>query len=188
MTLKKHSKIRIPSQSLRRFVHEKTIVNIWRENIDLHPITGYIVGLSSDFLLVHYKSDAIILDGYTIIRIQDVTLVEDKLKYGKFYIEALKLRGCTPKSPDGIQLDSTASILESVNKHYPLATVHRERSSNDCSIGRIEELTDKTVILKWLTPGAKWEGYSPRYRLTSITKIDFGGLYEDALASVAREE
>lgn len=127
-----------------------------------------------------------LLDGHAILRIQDITLVEDKLKFADFYLEALRLRGFSPMRPVGICLTSTASILESVNKHYPLVTVFREEIRNDeCSIGRIEKLTDKTVILKWLTPGAKWDGYSSRYRLIRITRVDCGGLYQDALARVA---
>lgn len=186
MAFKIHSRVRI-QQSLRRLVGKQVIVSIWRENIDPQALIGYVVDLSSGFVLIHCRSDAIILDGYTIIRIQDITLVEDKPKRGDFYMEALKLRGYMPKRPVGISLNSTASILESVNKYYPLVTVHREGIRNDeCTIGRIEKLTDKTVILQWLTPGAQWDGYSPRYRLTSITKIDFGALYEDALALVAR--
>ena len=171
--------------SLYRLLEKKVIVNIWRKKIDSHPITGYVVGISQDFLLIHYMSDAIILDGYTVVRTQDISLVDDKPKYGEFYTKVLKLRGYKPKMPNGIRLDSIASMLESINEHCPLITVHQEEGSNDCSIGRIEKLTDKTVILKWLTPAAQWEGYSPRYRLTSITKIDFNGLYEDALARVA---
>lgn len=171
--------------SLHRLMEKKIIVSVWREKIDSHPITGYIVGISQDFLLVHCRSEAIVLDGYTVVRTQDVSLVDDKPKYGEFYTKVLKLRGYKPETPNGVRLDSIASILESINEHYPLITIHREELSNDCSIGRIEKLTDKTVTLKWLTPAAEWEGYSPRYRLTSITKIDFDDIYEDALARVA---
>lgn len=186
MAVKKHNKVRMIPQLLRRLVGKNVIVILLREKIDPQPLTGYVVDLSSDFVVIHCMSDAIILDGHAILRIQDLTLVEGKPKHGAFYMEALKLRGYAPVRPVGICLDSTASILESVNKHHPLVTVHREGIRNDeCSIGRIEKLTDKTVILKWLTPSARWDGYSPRYRLADITKVDFGGLYEDALTRVA---
>ena len=157
MAIKKHNRGRI-QQSLRRLVGKEVIVNLWRENIASHAtITGYVVDLSSDFVLVHVQNDAIIFDGYTILRIQDITLVEDKPEYGDFYMEALKLRGYAPKCPVGICLNSTAAILESVNKHYPLVTVHREGIiKNKCTIGRIEKLTDKTVILQCLTASAEW--------------------------------
>jgi len=186
MALKKHSRVQI-QKSLLRLVGREVIANFWRQNLDSHEIIGFVVGLSLDFVAIHVQNDDILLDGYAILRIQDITLVEDRPKRGGFYMEALKLRGYKPKRPVGICLDSTASILESVNRHYPLVTVHREAIRNDeCTIGRIEKLTAKTLIMQWLTPSAQWDGYSPRYRLTSITKIEFGGLYEDALARVAR--
>lgn len=85
--------------------------------------------LSPDFVAIHQQNDDIVLDGYTILRTQDISSVDDKPKHGGFYTEALKLRGYTPKRPVGICLNSTASILESANKHYPLVTVHREKKS-----------------------------------------------------------
>lgn len=174
------------AKSLRRLVGKDVIVKLWRKSLDPDALEGYIVGLSPDFVLMHVMDDDIFLNGYAIVRVQDITQVEDKLKFADFYKQALKLRGYAPKPPRGIRLNSTAAILESVNQHYPLVTVHRERFfRNECSIGRIENLTEKTVVLQWLTPAARWDGYSPRYRLSSITKIDFDGLYEDALARVA---
>lgn len=68
-------------------------------------------------------------------------------------MEALKLRGYSPERPVGICLDSAASILESVNKHDPLVTVHRERIRNDeCTIGRIEN-GDSEMVDSWRTVG-----------------------------------
>lgn len=176
-------------QTLRRLVGKDAIVELWREDLDPQALTGYVVALSLDFVAIHVVCDRILLDGYSVLRIQDITRLEFKPKFRQFYAEALKLRGLAPSRPVGICLDTTASVLESVNQNYPLVTVHREKIRNDeCSIGRIEKLTDKTVILKWLTPAARWDGYSPRYRLANITKIDFAGFYEDALARVARIE
>ena len=185
MALEKHSRVGI-QESLRGLVGKKVIVDLRRENIDSYENIGYVVDLSLDFVTIHVQNDDIILDGYTILRVQDITLVDDKPRYGDFYKKALKLRGYKPKRPVGICLNNTASILDSITKHYPLVTVNREKiRNNECTIGRIEKLTDKTVILQWLTASARWDGYSPRYRLTDITKIEFGGLYEDALALVA---
>lgn len=187
MTLKRYSGNPELQQSLHRLAGTELIVSIWREDIDPQAITGYVVDLSPDFVVIHNRSDYIVLDGYSILRVRDITGVDDKPKRGSFWMEALKLRGQKPRRPVGVCLDNTASILESVNKHYSLLAVHREGIRNDeCAIGRIEKLTKKTVILQWLNPSAQWDGYSPRYRLTDITKIDFGGLYEDALALVAR--
>lgn len=183
---KNHRRIRI-LKSLMRLVGNKVIVNLWRETLDPHRMTGYVVDLDSDFVVIHVRNDYILLDGYSVLRVKDITRVEEKPKFVDFYMEALKLRGYAPKRPVGIRLTCIAAILESVNKHYPLVTIHREKIVKDvCSIGRIEKLTDKSLILQWLTPGAQWDGYSPRYKLKSITRIDFGGLYEDALARVAR--
>jgi hypothetical protein len=184
---KKKSRIRKIQQSLRSLVCREVIAKFWREHIDSHALTGYVVGLGSDFVAIQVQSNEITLNGYTVLRVKDITLIEEKPEWCDFYVEALKLRGYTPSRPVGICLDGVVSVLESINRNYPLLTVHREGIIRDeCAIGRVENLTAKTLILQWLTPGAKWDGYSPRYKLKTITKIDFGDLYADALARVAQ--
>ena len=55
-----------------------------------------------------------------------------------------------------------------------------------CGVGKLHMMTDSAIILKSITPGAKWEGYSPRYRLADITRVEFDTSYLKALAMVAK--
>ena len=163
------------------------VIKVWREGMDRYALTGCIVDTSDEFLVVHCMSDAIRLDGYSLIRITDITSIDRDPRYGDFYEKALKLMKDKPRRPKNLRLENMYSVLQSLDENYPLISVEREKVKNDeCAIGKIHMMSENMVVLKWLTPDAKWKGNSPRYRLRDITKIDFDTSYINVLATVAR--
>jgi hypothetical protein len=48
-------------------------------------------------------------------------------------------------------------------------------------IGRVTGIANGRVSLLEITPGAKWDKHPEEYRLREITRVDFGGDYEEAL-------
>jgi hypothetical protein len=162
------------------------VAKIWREQIDPHPLRGIVLAVADDLMLAHRLSDAIHLDGYFVLRICDITGFKSRPRNASFYERALRLRHERPKLPRGIELTTMGRAIASASDAFPLVTLHREAISPDtCSIGRVRTLTTKTIILRCITPAAKWEGDYPRYRLSDVTLLEFGGQYEDALARVA---
>ena len=64
-------------------------------------------------------------------------------------------------------------------------TLHVEKTKPDvCYIGPVVSVTEKMVVIEDLDCNAEWSGLR-RMRLADITKIDFGGGYEEALAKTA---
>ena len=85
-------------------------------------------------------------------------------------------------------MDSVADILRSANRAFPLVTFHRDRVDPDCCwIGRVLDISQGYVSLIELAPNAIWDAEPGYYRLTSITRVDFGGGYEEALYLVGGE-
>ena len=167
----------------RRSAH---VVEIWRKRIDPDPLRGFVLDAGADLVLLQRLSDSIHLDGYSVFRIADATRVEMRPRYRSFYKRALVLRRERPRLPRGIDLRSIARAVVTAGASFPLLTLHREAISPDsCSIGTVRQMTEKSIVLRWLTPDATWDGDSPRYRLADITLLEFGGEYEDALARVA---
>jgi hypothetical protein len=65
---------------------------------------------------------------------------------------------------------------------FPLVTVHREVMDPDvCWIGRILGVDRGSVSLLEITPDATWEEKPESFRLSEITRVNFGGDYETAL-------
>ena len=53
-----------------------------------------------------------------------------------------------------------------------------------CHIGRVVGVNKDNVSLLEIGPDACWEDVVTDYRTREITRIDFGGAYEDALILV----
>lgn len=164
----------------------RRIVEVWRKDIDPRPLAGFVLDCDHGLVLLHRLSDSIHLDGYSVLRLSDISRIDARPQHRAFYERALALRREKPRVPRGIDLSGIDRAIATAAQTFPLVTLHREAISRDsCSIGTIRLLTEKSVVLRWLTPGARWDGESPRYRLTDISLLEFGGEYEDALARVA---
>lgn len=172
---------------LRRSIENERLIKVWRKkNIDRKAIIGFPVDVSHELLIIQSMNDSIQLDSYIVIRIKDIHSLDSSPNYRSFYEKALKMRHMKCVRSVGVELTSFRTMLESADYHYPLLVLHKESGTGgSCAVGRIKTLTDRSVTLRWLTPGARWEGVSSSYKLNEITRVDFGGLYENALAMVA---
>jgi hypothetical protein len=66
-----------------------------------------------------------------------------------------------------------------------MVTIHREKVAPDiCVIGKVIRVGEGRVYLLEIKTDASWETEASHYRLRDITRIDFGGRYEEALALV----
>ena len=146
---------------------------------------GYVVDATDRYALLHVVDDRIELDGYVILRTEDITEVECEFPSLKFIEKALAIRRMQPERPALVDLTSMESILRSIDEHFPLLVVHREQVNGDeCWIGSLDSVGDKTFLLNAMNPEAKWNG-AKRFRFDEVTRIEFDGGYETALAQVA---
>ena len=173
-------------KQLKATFAEDQIVRIDRQPEIEDQIDGYVVGVSECFVMLHLLDPNFVnLNGYIVLRSDDVRRYRVRDDNDFFLNRALKLKGIRPALPAAIDLTSFGTLLESANKQFPLLTIHRELMDPDiCFIGQVEKLTDKTVTLKEIDPGARWERVR-RYNFRDITRVEFGGGYEDSLALVA---
>ena len=82
-------------------------------------------------------------------------------------------------------MDTTKSILESAGAIYPLVTIHREEAEADvCHVGQVVATNRTQVALLEIGPDARWDRKASMHALREITRINFGGSYEDALLLV----
>jgi len=181
---------RVKPIDYKRMIRSKYLVKFSRKPIDDYRLYGFVLACSETLTLLHVlDKDTYTLNGYSVIRNEDVSLyaVYDRPDY-YFESRVLKLKGITPKPQPDIALASISDLLTSIDKLYPLITIHREEINNDvCSIGRLDGLTPKTFTLFEIDSCAEWDG-PHRYRFGDITRVDFGGGYEEALALVARQD
>jgi hypothetical protein len=66
-------------------------------------------------------------------------------------------------------------------------TIHpKEQYAGTCCIGREARFSDGRVEFRAIDPEAGWIDDDEGYELAGITRVDFGGQYEEALWQVAR--
>jgi hypothetical protein len=133
-------------------------------------------------------SDEIGLNGFQCFRLKDVTELEVPHEYRDFVEAALERRGLSrPERPD-VCLSSIEELIVSAGALFDLITIHREDLDPDgCHIGKVVSVTPPFLHLQEITPAAIWETDPIKYRLSEITRVDFGGDYEDALWLVGGE-
>jgi len=163
------------------------LVRIDRQPMEEDMLDGYVVGTSEKFVLLHVLDPNMYLNGYSAIRVDDIKRYRVLEDNDFFANKALELREQFPKPLQKLSLFDLRSLIETANRLYPIITIHREKMDNTvCFIGKVAKLTDKTLSLYEISPSAKWER-TRRYYFRDITKVDFGGGYEEALWLVAKK-
>lgn len=147
---------------------------------------GYVVDFSETFVLFHLvRKDAFCFNGYCALKSDDIKDYRAFSRQEHWQNRAAKTFRLKPKRPAGISLDTLPTLLESVSNRYPLMVIHMERKyPNDCYIGPLISLAEKTFTIDDLDCGCNWSG-PRRIKLEDVTRIGFGGGYESALAATA---
>ena len=181
---------RVKPIDYKRIIRSQYLVRFKRKPLDESFLYGFVLACSETLTLLHLLETATYtLNGYSVIRNEDVSLyaVYDRPDY-YYDSKVLRLKGIKPQPQPEISLESFPDLLTSIDRLYPLFTIHRELIDNDiCFVGRLAGMTPKTFTLYEVDDCAEWLG-PRRYKFSDITKLDFGGGYEEALALVARPD
>jgi hypothetical protein len=176
-----------PGASLDRAMADASLVRVACESDRASEHEGFVVGIGEGWLLLHWLDPSIVLNGYTALPLDDVEEVTLLTAAESVAVTALERRGVRPVPQPEIALADVPSLLASVEGRFPLVTVHRDRADPGvCVIGRVAHLGEESFILRQVSPAGRWND-SGGYRYDDVTRIDFGGGYEDALALVAGE-
>ena len=174
------------SSELLKAMRDRSLVRFSRRFED-STVAGYVMDVGPRFFLLLLGSDRIWFDGFECFRTSDVR--EFGVDPHTRFVEAvLRKRGeRKPRTPP-IDLVSMEKLLLTANRHFPLVTIHCERLDPDvCYIGRVVSVERGRVSLREIQQGAIWDFTPNEYRLRDITRVNFGGDYEDALAIVGGE-
>lgn len=161
-------------------MNERQLVSLTRR-YENSKIRGYVMAMGAEFFLLALVSDRIWFDGFECFRIKDIRSVKAD-PYASFAEAVLKKRGeKRPRKPK-VDIESVESILLTASKVFPLVTIHMEKKDPDaCFIGAVHEVKNGKLSLLCITPLAKWESSPDMFPIKKITRISFGGDYEDAL-------
>jgi hypothetical protein len=175
-----------PTETLDRAAADRALVRVHRKPVPDWPDEGFVVGLGADWALLHLVDDGLDLDGYLAFRCADA--IDVKRLEGGLAARVLEARGQNPVPLPDVALVDLRALLTSAQTQFPLVSVHVERLSPDaCYIGRLTDSDDERFTLDTVDTEGRWEG-SQQYALADVTRVEFGGRYEDGLALVLDDE
>jgi hypothetical protein len=88
-----------------------------------------------------------------------------------------------------MDLDDWPAILKWVGRRFPLLVVHQEFTHpKECQVGQVASVSETTLTMQTIDPFGDWHSRLWRCRFRTITRVDFGGGYETALALVTGAE
>ena len=153
---------------------------------DVGSTTGFIVAFSDSLFLFHtLDMDTFRLNGYTVLREEDISQYRLFTKAEFWQVRAVRHFHLKPIRPAGISVSSFPELVKSVAEHYPLITFHPEKKKPDvCYIGSVVSMTEHTFTIEDLDSNGEWSG-PRRMKFSDVTRMDFGGGYEEALAVTA---
>jgi hypothetical protein len=171
------------STKLSAALRDKTLVKFARpQAYQDGSVNGYVLDIGPRWFLLALVGDGIRFNGFQCFPLSDVRELQVPHPHAGFAEAALKKRGeRRPKKPR-VRVESIEELLVSAGRAFPLVTIHREKADPDvCEIGRVVKVKDGRLSLLEINPDATWDKEPKQYRLRDITRVDFGGEYEEAL-------
>jgi hypothetical protein len=163
-------------------LRNKLLIKFWNP-YDSGSTNGYVLDIGPRFFLLGLVDGNFLeFNGFQCLRLSDIRKLQVPDPHSKFFVKALRKRGQRIPRRPRIDMRSLPGLLNSANRLFPLVTVHRERvTPGTCKIGRVTGITKSQVSLLEIGPDAVWDKEPSEIRLGEITRIEFGGGYEEAL-------
>lgn len=182
MSSKTKSILRIASKFAA--TRSQVIVKFWGP-FEEGSTLGYVLDIGPEFFLLLLVDDNMRFNGFQCLRLQDVRKLQLPAENAAFVEAALRIRGERVERKPKVSLDNIEELLLTANRLFPVVAIHRENVNPDvCHIGRVVKIEKGKVSLLEIGPDAVWDEEPIDYRLREITRVDFGGGYEEALVLV----
>ncbi|HET6859611.1 MAG TPA: hypothetical protein VFH94_21290 [Streptomyces sp.] len=178
------------SKEIRRLLRDAADkhqhVRVHRSLPGTDPVEGFVIAARGSWTLVAECRD-VQFDGFAALRTDDVVRIDRR---GRHDVTARWFRRngpWPPPAPRGrIRLNDVRALAESAAGHYGLIGVYEEGAHPDSLyIGALARSGGKALRLLEVDPKARWAKDRTKYRYPDITRIDFGGRYQAALAQLA---
>ena len=167
---------------LRRCQEKKHLIEFDRRPKIQERIAGFILDFTDSLILLHLLEwNTFTLNGFVVIRVQDINRQRIFNKRNYWQNKAAEVKRLKPIHPS-ISISSLEEAIVSASKAFELITIEKELvADGKMWIGKLAEITKKTLVIHGLNPNAEWVKKS-KFNLSEITCIGFGGGYETALA------
>jgi hypothetical protein len=171
---------------LSRAQQNQLLVTVRRWIPDADRLEGFVVGTGQKWVALQRLSDRIAFDGWQLIRVKDIQAVSIDPDPDCFEVRALKARSLWPPSAADLALDDVVSAVDAASAATGMVSVFDEFDRPDvCWIGGVASVDDSKLRLLEVNTRGGWARKPRTFDPADVTRIDFGGGYEEALRLVA---
>lgn len=163
---------------LTQFQGDRSLVSIFRDQIDGQSIEGYVLAVSDELMVLQYVND-FRLDGIKVLRVADISDAESS-ETTEFQQELLIGEGLEQQ----VQFDakfnaaSWASILAQFASTYPIMIIECENSDeNSFVIGRVVAVHEDRVEMLGFAGNGSWDEEAVVLSFEDLTSCQVGSNY-----------
>lgn len=157
------------------------VVRVYRDGLENGWAHGFISAVGPEFFALESIDEGVRFNGFECLRYKDVSDFKSPDPSAAFVEKVLKIRGLVRQSAS-FNLSSVPDLLRTAGAAFPVVTLHLEGPDDGvCYIGKVKAVTEFTAHLLEVSPDGKWDTAPTPYQLADITRVDFGGAYEEAL-------
>ena len=172
---------------LREAQHNRTLIRLWREDLEHGSFCGYVGAVGREFFLLWVVGDGITYDGMYVMRHRDLSELEVPDKHHAFFAKALALKQLHPLALPGFPLDCIRDVIQAAGAHAPIIGVHvdSEDESEVCYIGRLVSTEEEGFYLQELSPDAEWMREVSFFSWDEVSTVSMEDSYAQSLLAVA---
>lgn len=166
---------------LAKAQEDRTPVTIHRKDADFELTHGFVLAQSADWVVLHELEDTVYLDGFVLLRLDQVTKVTRgaDTPYVRRAVDALGLSvhefECAPDA--GVR-----DLLLLATQRVELVGIRMEEWEGEpLFIGKVRRVGRKKLHLQFIGSDGVWVDSVDAWKLQDITRIEFGGRYVRAL-------
>lgn len=149
-------------------------------------LDGFVVGIGKKWVVIQRVMLRCDFDGWQLFRLKDVQAVSMDPDPECFEVRALKTRTLWPPSAPELSLDDAVGVIETVSSSSTMVSVYDEFDNPDVLwVGAVASVDESRLRLLEVDHSGEW-GRKPRsFDPADVTRLDFGGRYEEALSLAA---
>lgn len=165
---------------LKKFMRDGRVVQ-FTTPYDAAPCSALVIDVGPTFVLFARLNDGVLHDGYDVNPTKDIRNLKPH-PHSSFCTEAIRLHPNRARRKPKLVLTDIRSVIETAARQFPLVTLNMERARPRVAhVGRPLRFEASRVWTIDIAAGAIWHDEPAAHVLRSITRVSFGGWYEQAL-------
>lgn len=181
---------------LREAMTQKSVVRVWRDDLETGNYCGFVGGVGAEFFLLWVIADDLSFGGLQVLRHVDVTRVEAPDEHHHFYKKALAAQNLLVWFPENFNLDNAKDMVASANKLATVISVEVDEDTEDMEglcffVGEVVDIPTPSELpegfaMREIDPDGEWAPISSYFGWDEILGLTICDNYARTLYAVAQ--